>query len=102
MSFLEVFEVKMEVNDLRSCRDLNFRVELTKLDLCAKFQLPSFNRDFRAPDLNFSCKSSLNATPPLVKSGSDFFKRTNSSQVTIEIVKINQNGANFGWSDYSI
>ena len=67
MSFLEVFEVKMEVNDLRSGRDLNFRVELTKLDLCAKFQLLSFNRDFRAPDLNFSCKSSLNGTPPLIK-----------------------------------
>ena len=57
----------MEVNDLRSGRDLNFRVELTKLDLCAKFQLPSFNRDFRAPDLNFSCKSSLNTTPPFVE-----------------------------------
>ena len=67
MSFFEVFEVKMEVSDLRSDRDLNFRVELTKLDLSAKFQLPSFNRDFRAPDLNFSCKSSLNATqPPLI------------------------------------
>ena len=59
MSFLEVFEVKMEVNDLQSGRDLNFRVELTKLDLCAKFQLPSFNRDFIAPDLNFTWKSSL-------------------------------------------
>ena len=54
----------MEVNDLRSGRDLNFRVELTKLDLCAKFQLPSFNRDFRAPDLNFTWKSSLKRTPP--------------------------------------
>ena len=54
----------MEVNDLRSGRDLNFRVELTKLDLCAKFQLPNFNRDFRAPDLNFTWKSSLNGTPP--------------------------------------
>ena len=54
----------MEVNDLRSGRDLNFRVELTKLDLCAKFQLPSFNRDFIAPDLNFTWKSSLNGTPP--------------------------------------
>ena len=55
----------MEVNDLQSGRDLNFRVELTKLDLCAKFQLPSFNRDFIAPDLNFTWKSSLNGTPPL-------------------------------------
>ena len=55
----------MEVNDLQSGRDLNFRVELTKLDLCAKFQLPSFSRDFRAPDLNFTWKSSLNGTPPL-------------------------------------
>ena len=45
----------MEVSDLRSGRDLNFRVELTKLDLCAKFQLPSFSRDFRAHDLNFPC-----------------------------------------------
>ena len=66
MSFFEVFEVKMEVSDLRSGRDLNFRVELTKLDLCAKFQLPSFNRDFIAPDLNFTWKSSLNGTPPFV------------------------------------
>ena len=56
----------MEVNDLRSGRDLNFRVELTKLDLCAKFQLPSFNRDFIAPDLNFTWKSSLNGTPPFL------------------------------------
>ena len=54
----------MEVSDLRSGRDLNFRVELTKLDLCAKFQLPSFNRDFRAPDLNFPCKWMPNGTPP--------------------------------------
>ena len=57
----------MEVNDLQSGCDLNFRVELRKLDLCAKFQLPSFNRDFRAPDLNFTWKSSLNGTPPLIK-----------------------------------
>ena len=64
MSFFEVFEVKMEVSDLRSGRDLNFRVELTKLDLCAKFQLPSFNRDFRTQDLNFPCKSALNGNPP--------------------------------------
>ena len=54
----------MEVNDLQSGRDLNFRVELTKLDLCAKFQLPSFSRDFRAHDLNFPCKWIPNATPP--------------------------------------
>ena len=46
----------MEVNDLQSGRDLNFRVELTNLDLCANFHLPSFSRDFRAPDLNFLCK----------------------------------------------
>ena len=59
----------MEVNDLQSGRDLNFRVELTNLDLCANFHLRSFNRDFRAPDLNFSCKSSLNATPPFILSG---------------------------------
>ena len=51
-------------SDLRSGRDLNFRVELTKLDLCAKFQLPSFSRDFRAHDLNFPCKWIPNATPP--------------------------------------
>ena len=57
----------MEVNDLRSGRDLNFRVELTKLDLCAKFQLPSFNRDFKAPDLNFLCKWMPNGNPPLVR-----------------------------------
>ena len=57
----------MEVNDLQSGRDLNFRVELTKLDLCAKFQLPSFSRDFRAHDLNFPCKWFPNAPPPFAK-----------------------------------
>jgi len=63
-SFLEVFEVKMEVNDLQSGRDLNFRVELTNIDLCAKFYLPSFSRDFRVPDINFTYKSLQNAPPP--------------------------------------
>ena len=60
------FEVKMKVNDLQSGCDQNFRVELTNLDLCANFHLPSFSRDFRAPDLNFTWKSSLNGTPPLI------------------------------------
>ena len=66
----------MEVNDLQSGRDLNFRVELTKLDLCAKFQLPSFSRDFRAPDLNFPCKWMLNGTPPLQNIQCDTAKNT--------------------------
>ena len=52
----------MEVNDLQSARDLNFRVELTNIDLCANFYLPSYSRDFNMPDINFPCKSSL--TPP--------------------------------------
>ena len=64
VSFLEVFEVEMEVNDLQSGCDPNFRLELTKLDLSAKFQLPSFSRDFRAHDLNFPCKRMPNGTPP--------------------------------------
>ena len=63
MSFLEVFEVKMEVNDLQSARDLNFRVEHPNIDLCANFYLPSYSRDFNMPDINFPCKSSLNAPP---------------------------------------
>ena len=41
-----------------------FRVELTKLDLCANYHLSSFSRDFRAPDLNFPCKWMMNGTPP--------------------------------------
>ena len=61
MPFLKVFEVKMEVNDLQSTRDLNFRVELTNIDLCAKFYLPSFTRDFSVPKIHFACKLSLNA-----------------------------------------
>ena len=54
----------MEVNDLQSARDLNFRVEHPNIDLCANFYLPSYNRDFNMPDINFPCKSSLNAPPP--------------------------------------
>ena len=54
----------MEVNDLQSGRDLNFRVELTNIDLFAKFYIPSFTRDFSVPKLNFACKPSLNAPPP--------------------------------------
>ena len=54
----------MEVNDLQSARDLNFRVEHPNIDLCANFYLPSYSRDFNMPDINFPCKSSLNAPPP--------------------------------------
>ena len=54
----------MEVNDLQSARDLNFRVEHPNIDLYANFYLPSYSRDFNMPDINFPCKSSLNAPPP--------------------------------------
>ena len=41
----------MEVNDLQSARDLNLHVELTNIDLCANFYLPSFTRDFSIPKI---------------------------------------------------
>ena len=62
----------MEVNDLQSARDLNFRVEHTNIDLCANFYLPSFTRDFSIPKINFPCNSSLNAPPPFILERSDF------------------------------
>ena len=67
MSFLEVFEVKMEVNDLQSGSDLNFRVELPKIDLCANFYLPSYSRDFKHAGYKFSVQIVTERPPPLIK-----------------------------------
>ena len=72
----------MEVNDLQSGRDLNFRVELTKLDLCAKFQLPSFNRDFRAgTGFKFHLEILTERNPP-------FDEKTPTPTINLKIGKL--------------
>ena len=48
----------MEVNDLQYARDPN-------IDLCANFYLPSYNRDFNMPDINFSVQIVTERPPPL-------------------------------------
>ena len=83
----------MEVNDLQSARDLNFRVELTNIDLCANFYLPSFTRDFSIPKINFACNSSLNA-PPFEKNHSHLKPLLSHRFTTIVVKQLSKNLGN--------
>ena len=61
---LEVLEVKIEVNDLRSKWDQILDVRLGLIDLCTKFQVSISFLVATAHNINFMQKKCQSAPPP--------------------------------------